>query len=129
LFPLKQSGTFKKWHKHVSKRNAMIEVNNKCDLDSQLKKSKRVLALFYASWCPYCKSFLAIFDKTIMKRNFECALRVNVDDYDNPLWEDYSVEAVPTVILFDEGRICRGLDGRFGEGLSEKQLSEWLESI
>ena len=64
-----------------------------------------------------------------MKRNFECVLRVNVDDYDNPLWEDYSIEAVPTVILFDEGRVCRRLDGRLGEGLSEKQLSEWLESI
>ena len=107
----------------------MIEVNNKCDLENQLRKSRGVLALFYASWCPYCKSFLAIFDKTIMKRNFECALRVNVDDYDNPLWEDYSIEAVPTVILFDEGRVCRRLDGRFGEGLSEKQLGEWLESI
>jgi thioredoxin-like negative regulator of GroEL len=107
----------------------MIEVNNKCDLENQLKKSKRVLALFCASWCPYCTSFLATFDKTIMKRNFECALRVNVDDYDNPLWEDYSIEAVPTVILFDEGRVCRRLDGRLGEGLSEKQLGEWLESI
>jgi len=107
----------------------MIEVNNKCDLENQLKKSKRVLALFYTSWCPYCTSFLAIFDRAIMKRNFECALRVNVDDYDNPLWEDYSIEAVPTVILFDEGRVCRRLDGRFGEGLSEKQLGEWLESI
>jgi thioredoxin-like negative regulator of GroEL len=105
----------------------MIEVDNKHDLEKQVKKNKRALVLFYASWCPYCRSFLATFDKNILKHNFECALRVNMDDYDNPLWDDYSIEAVPTVILMDEGEVCRRLDGRLGEGLSEKQLSEWLE--
>ena len=107
----------------------MIEVGSKRDLESQLKKSKRVLALFYASWCPYCRSFIAFFDKNTGKRGFDCALRVKVDDYDNPLWDDYSIRAVPTVILFDEGKVCRRLDGRFGRGLSEKQLREWLETV
>ena len=105
----------------------MIEVNNKHDLEKQVKKNKRVLVLFYASWCPYCRSFLATFDKNILKRNFECVLRVNMCEYDNPLWDEYSIAAVPTVILMDEGKVCRRLDGRLGEGLSEKQLSEWLE--
>jgi hypothetical protein len=50
-----------------------------------------------------------------------------VDDYDNPLWEEYSIGVVPTVLLFEEGTVCRRLDGRFGYGLSEKQLKEWLE--
>jgi thioredoxin-like negative regulator of GroEL len=55
-------------------------------------------------------------------------LRVKVDDDDdNPLWEEYSIEAVPTVILFEEGKVCRRLDGIFGYGLSENQLEEWLE--
>jgi thioredoxin 1 len=107
----------------------MIEVSNKCDLESQLKKSKRVLALFYASWCPYCRSFLPVFDKNAAKRGLNLALRVKVDDYDNPLWDEYSIGAVPTVILFDEGKVCRRLDGRFGYGLGEKQLKEWLERI
>jgi len=107
----------------------MIEVSDKSDFERQLKKSKRVLALFYASWCPYCRSFLAVFGKNATKDGFNLALRVKVDDYDNPLWDDYSIRAVPTVILFDEGKVCRRLDGRFGQGLSEKQLREWLETI
>ena len=52
---------------------------------------------------------------------------MRVDDYDNPLWEEYSIGVVPTVLLFEEGKVCRRLDGRFGYGLSEKQLKEWLE--
>jgi thioredoxin 1 len=107
----------------------MVEVSNKRDLESQLKKSKRVLALFYASWCLYCRSFIAVFDKNAGKRGFDCALRVKVDDYDNLLWEKYFLDAVPTLILFDEGKVCRRLDGRLGEGLSEKQFKEWLERI
>jgi thioredoxin 1 len=105
----------------------MIEVNNKNGLDSQLKLNKTVLALFYASWCPYCRSFLPIFDKAVVKFDFASVLRVNVDDYDNPLWDDYCIGVVPTVILFNEGKVCRRLDGIFGEGLSAKQLDDWLK--
>jgi len=107
----------------------MIEVSDKSDFERHLKKSKRVVALFYASWCPYCRSFLAVFDKNAAKGGFNLAVRVKVDDYDNPLWDDYSIGVVPTVILFDEGKVLRRLDGRFGRGLSEKQLREWLETV
>ena len=105
----------------------MIEVSSKDDLDSPLKKSKKVLVLFYASWCPFCRRFLHAFDKNYSRYNFNIVLRVKVDDDDNPLWEEYSIGAVPTVILFEEGKVCRRLDGRFGYGLSEKQFEEWLK--
>jgi thioredoxin 1 len=105
----------------------MIEVNNRHELDNQLRKNPSVLALFYASWCPFCRRFLKVFDEAILNYDFACVIRVNVDDYDNPLWEEYSVEAVPTVILFDEGKVCRRLDARLGEGLSAEQFKAWLD--
>ena len=105
----------------------MIEVSNKRDLKYQLKKKRRVLALFYASWCPYCASFLPVFDRNISKIGFDSVLRVKVDDYDNPLWDEYSIEAVPTVIFFDEQRVCSRLDGGLGYGLGEKQFKDWLK--
>lgn len=107
----------------------MIEVSNKSDLESQLKKNERVLALFYASWCPFCRSFLQVFNINTSRRSFKLALRVKVNDYDNPLWEEYSIEAVPTVILFERGKVCGRLDGKLGYGLSEKQLEEWVEEL
>jgi thioredoxin 1 len=111
------------------KRTVMIEVNNKRDLDSKLRKNQSVLALFYASWCPYCKSFLKVFDEALLNSDFTCVIRVSTDDYDNPLWDDYSVEAVPTVILFNNGKVRARLDGRLGEGLNEKQFKMWLENL
>lgn len=105
----------------------MLEVNNKRDLECHLKDNKEVLALFYASWCSYCRIFLPVFDRNTSKRGFNLVLHVRVDDYNNPLWDEYSIGAVPSVLLFDREKVCRRLDGRFGFGLSEKQLKEWLK--
>ena len=81
----------------------MVKVSCIRDLESQLSRNKRVLALFYASWCPFCRSFLPVFDHC-SKQDFGLILYVNVDDYDSPLWDEYSVEEVPTVIFFKEGK-------------------------
>ena len=105
----------------------MKRVDNKRDLDSYLGQNRRVLALFCSSWCPFCERFFTAFDRKVARSDFNEVLRVYLDDDDNPLWEDYSVESVPTVILFENGSVRRRLDGRLGEGLSEKQLVEWLK--
>ena len=106
----------------------MIEVSNESDLACQLKAHKKVVALFYASWCPFCISFLPVFSKNDQEDSNEF-LRVKVDDYSNPLWEQYSLEVVPTIIFFERGKVSQRLDGILGFGLSEKQFSDWLEEL
>jgi thioredoxin len=107
----------------------MIEVDNKQDLDNQLETNEKVLALFYASWCPYCMRFVPFFNKKIVNFDFGSVIHVLLDDYDNPLWDDYSIEAVPTLIFFEKGKVSGRLDGKSGVGLSEKQLTIWLEEV
>ena len=107
----------------------MIKVDNQQDLNKALKKNEKVLALFYASWCPYCAAFVPVFNKKVDNFSFAPVIHVMLDDYDNPLWDDYNIKAVPTVIFFAKGQVCRRLEGRFGVGLSEKQLVVWLEQF
>jgi len=107
----------------------MEEVSEKRDLDLILKQNKQVLALFCSSWCPFCRSFLPAFSNRIAKRGFERVIRVYLEDDDNPLWEKYSVEAVPTVVFFENAQVSSRLDARLGAGLNEKQFSEWLGKI
>ena len=107
----------------------MIKVDNRQDLSEELKKNEKVLAIFYASWCPYCVAFVPAFNKKVDNFSVGPVIHVLLDDYDNHLWDDYDIEAVPTVVFFEKGKVCRRLDGRFGVGLSEKQLVVWLDQF
>jgi len=43
----------------------MLEVDNKKDLTRKLSENKRVLALFFASWCPFCQGFIDSFNSNV----------------------------------------------------------------
>jgi thioredoxin 1 len=108
----------------------MIEVTDERDLAKQLKANPKVVALFYASWCPFCRSFLTVFNKHAQNPGLGSAvfMRVKIDEDENPLWETYSLEAVPSIILFENGKVSRRLDCELGAGLTEKQFSKWMET-
>ena len=59
----------------------MIEVDNKQNLDSELRQNKRVLVLFYASWCTYCQSFVPTFDKKTVGFSSGKVMHALLDDY------------------------------------------------
>jgi thioredoxin 1 len=107
----------------------MIEIDCKDELNDILEKTEKVLVLFYASWCPYCTRFVPFFDKEIRHVKVGNVIHVLLDDYNNPLWDDYDIEAVPTIIFFEKGTVNKRLDGRSGVGLKEKQLVFWLENF
>jgi thioredoxin 1 len=107
----------------------MIKVYSKQELKAELENSKQVLALFYASWCSYCMRFLPIFEEGIAELKFEKTIHVMLDDYNNTLWDDFYVSAVPTIILFEEGKVSKRLDGRLGAGLKEERFRTWLYEL
>ena len=107
----------------------MIEIDNAKELNALLEKNGKVLVLFYATWCPFCVNFVPMFDKKIVNHNVGSVIHVLLDDYDNQLWDDYDIEAVPTVIFFEKSKVSKRLDGRSGRGLNENQLNIWLENF
>lgn len=107
----------------------MLKVYTQQVLDSELKKNKKVLALFYSAWCPYCVRFVPTFDKTVAIMGFERVIHVLLDDYDSPLWDEYDIPAVPTIIIFEDGKVSKRLDGRLGSGLSEASFKTWISEF
>ncbi|MCL2642342.1 MAG: thioredoxin family protein [Candidatus Bathyarchaeota archaeon] len=107
----------------------MLEVTCKAELDKQVCQYGRVLALFAASKCPFCKRFIPIFDTHITLCNVDLVLRVNMDDFHGPLWDEYNIDAVPTLIFFENGTIKNRLDAGSGVGLTEKQFTEWIKTL
>ena len=93
-------------------------------LDGMLGSRDKVFVLFYASWCPFSQRFLPIFDKLVQSRPQSCVC-IKTDD-NARLCERYSVEVVPTVLFFENGKVAERLDGSAGVGLSEKQLADFV---
>ncbi len=107
----------------------MIEIDNEEELNKILDRTEKVLVLFYASWCPFCRNIVPAFDKKMANFILGSVIHVLLDDYDSPLWDDYDVEAVPTVVFFEKGKVRKRLDGKPGLGLNEKKLNVWLEEL
>jgi thioredoxin-like negative regulator of GroEL len=88
-----------------------------------LKEKQAQLVLFYADWCPFCRTFLKIVDekKGELKHDLVSA-KVNEDE--NPLWEMYKIETVPTLIAFSKGKVIARKDAVPHVGLNENDLLE-----
>jgi thiol-disulfide isomerase/thioredoxin len=101
----------------------IVLIDNEHDLDKILRTNDRVIALVYASWCPFCRNFLPIFQQYAQE---EQQLFLCVQDDEERIGEKYSIDVFPTVLFFEQGSISKRLDGERGEGLSEKQLVEFV---
>lgn len=78
------------------------------------------MVLFYASWCPYSRMFLPVFEKAA-ESNEESYARILVDDHQD-LANAYEVAVYPTVLFFENGKLSQRLDGTAGIGLKDGQL-------
>jgi thioredoxin 1 len=103
----------------------MSKIEVEYDLDESIKTKSKVFVLFYASWCPFSRSFLPIFEKYAQENPQDC-LRVKTDDKAK-LCKKYSVNVVPTVLIFERGNVAKRLDGTPGTGLNEKQLKNFVD--
>jgi len=54
---------------------------------------------------------------------------MDLSDDDNPLWDTFSIEVVPTIIVFRDGKPEFRRDGFFGRGLSETAIDETVAQM
>jgi len=102
----------------------MSKVNVESGLEEALKSKSKAVVLFYASWCPFSQRFLPKFEKYSKSKPDSC-LQIVTDD--KPIvCEKYEVDVVPTVLIFEKGKVKKRLDGAAGIGLSEKQLLDFV---
>lgn len=89
--------------------------------------SKKMLVLFYASWCPYCVNFKPTFEEINSGVIEKKAALVNEDE--NPLWDRFNIKAVPTIVAFQNGNIIARCDAKIGIGLTRKDLESMIKEL
>jgi thioredoxin-like negative regulator of GroEL len=100
-------------------------IDNGRNLKEVLKSKDGVFVLFYASWCPFSRMFLSVYEKQSQsrKQNF---VRILIDE-NADVCNQYSINVYPTVIFFKSGQVSKRLDGIFHVGLNEKQLADLID--
>lgn len=98
------------------------------EFDSRvLKNAKKTLVLFYATWCPYCANFKPTFESA----KIDTAVKVGsiIDEDENPLWDRFNIQAVPTIIAFQDGKIISRKDARKNIGLTKSDMDSIIAEL
>ncbi len=109
----------------MTENNQYPQLNNEQELAAALKARNKVIALFYASWCPFCSRFLPVFKQQAQGKESNFLL---VQDDKETIGDKYSIQIFPTVLFFENGVLAKRLDGLAGAGLQEKQLAEFIDT-
>jgi thioredoxin 1 len=92
-----------------------------------LKNNKKTLVLFYASWCPYCANFKPTFELT--KTDSINKIGILIDEDENPLWDRFNIQAVPTIIAFENGNIIARRDAKKHIGLTKSDMDSLVKDL
>jgi thioredoxin 1 len=88
----------------------------------RLRRGGTWAVAFLADWCPYCRAFAPEFERLQESGQFELA-EADLTDEESPLWNQFAVEVVPTIVAFREGKVIFRRDGILGQGLSTADLA------
>jgi thiol-disulfide isomerase/thioredoxin len=101
--------------------------------DNLLSSGEKFVVMFYADWCPFCQRFKPVFESVTPKQSKSAisykTYGAKVNDDENPLWDRFSINAVPTIIAFDKGDIISRRDAKMGAGLNKSDLDSLLEEL
>lgn len=80
---------------HLSKKSFRSEV---------IENNGTVIVDFFADWCSPCRALAPVMEEISDELNEQCTVyKVDVDQ-DQDLASEYSVTAIPTVIIFKNGK-------------------------
>lgn len=98
------------------------------DFDSKvLKSDQKIMVLFYATWCPYCSNFKPTFESS--KIDSIKQMSSIIDEDENPLWDRFNIQAVPTIIAFQNGKIISRKDSKKNIGLTKSDMDSIITEL
>jgi Thioredoxin domain-containing protein len=110
----------------MNKVDNRIPVQKIQDFKEILQSNEQVIALVYASWCPFCVRFLPLFERASARDAGAKHQFFLFQDDQEIMADEYTVEVVPSVLFFQYGKLVKRLNGILGIGLNDKQLNDFI---
>ena len=94
------------------------------NFDDNINTHKKILVDFWAEWCGPCRMVSPILDEIAEENNIWIG-KLNIDE--NPeKTQEYSVQSIPTMVLFVDGNPVHTVVGAKPKHMLLKELAEWL---
>lgn len=72
------------------------------DLKAKIESGEPVTAYFFSPTCPHCKAMTPVLMPVVEEMDVD-VVQYNVYEFDQG-WDDYRIEATPTMIYFEDGQ-------------------------
>ncbi|CAG8267714.1 unnamed protein product [Penicillium olsonii] len=105
---------------------SVVEISSKGQFTSLLSSSRLVVADFYADWCGPCKAIAPAYNSLatqLSRPNAITFTKINVD-HQQELAQAYGVTAMPTFIVFKNGRVNQTV-----KGANPAQLNQIVQKL
>jgi thioredoxin 1 len=94
------------------------------NFDQTVKDNALILIDFWADWCGPCKRMNPILEELSSDTGLLVG-KLNVDENPEKTLE-YSVQTIPTMVLFKDGNPAHVIVGAMPKHLLLKELAEWI---
>ncbi|MDQ0178469.1 thioredoxin [Bacillus chungangensis] len=102
----------------------MLEITNK-EQFNEVVQSGVVLVDFFAPWCGPCKILTPILNDIAKEYPDAPLVRVSIEKLSN-ITDEYEVETIPTLLIFDDGKVVKSSKGLRSKEIIVKMLNEVL---
>ncbi len=97
---------------------------NDSNFNDVVSSNKTVLVDFWAEWCGPCKILGPILEEISNESDLIIG-KLNVDEYPEKS-QEYSVQSIPTMVLFRDGNPVHRIVGAMPKHRLMKELAEWI---
>lgn len=105
-----------------------VRILSETALSDRVHRDRPVMVVFYADWCPFSEASMPAIRDTAEDVDVD-VVAANISHPKDPRWEEFGIDTVPTLAVYENGTEQRRAAARRGQSLEEDDLVALAEKM